>query len=291
MAEKLRIGFIGAGRVATALARALSSAGEDVVAVASRSRAAAQACAAEVNGCVALDAPQQVVDRSDLVFLTVPDDAIAPMAASLRWREGQSVVHCSGATELSALAPARMHGARTGSFHPLLMFADPQIAARALPRSAIALEAEAPLLGILEALVANLGAQSLRVPAGARAAYHAASHYGAAFLCVLLDQGMKILHESGMSGDAPREALLSLARGTLEAMEHADPAQAMAGAYARGDTGTARRHLQVLGAMDPEIAALYRELAARSVELALAARRIDAEKANTLRALLNKPDS
>ncbi|MFM9971735.1 MAG: Rossmann-like and DUF2520 domain-containing protein [Burkholderiales bacterium] len=288
MSENLRIGFIGAGRVAKALTLALARAGENIVAVASRSVASAQACATGAKGCQAVSDPQQVIDATDLVFLAVPDDAIAELAASLRWRDDVMVVHCSGATELTALEAARAAGAQTGSFHPLLMFADAQVAAGALARGAIALEAGKPLLGVLEALVKKLGAQSVFVPAGARAAYHAASHYGAAFICVLLDEGQKILQMGGMKGEVSRKALLSLARGTLDALEHADPAHAMAGVYSRGDVGTARRHLNALDTGDAPIALLYRELARRSVALALQAGRIDAGKADLLRDLLDE---
>jgi len=286
MTAPLRIGFIGAGRVTRALSLALSRAGERVVAIASRNPASAGACAASIAGCEAKEHPQQVIDAVDLVFLAVPDDAIATTANALRWRSGVAVVHCSGATELAALGAAHAAGARVGSFHPLLMFAETQVALRALPGSAIALEAQAPLLQELQRLVGVLGARSLMVPPGARAAYHAASHYGAAFLCVLLDQGMKILDASGMPGEVPRKALLSLARGTLDALEAAEPAQAMTGVYARGDIGTAARHLAALDDLNPDTAGLYRALALRSVALAEQAGRIDAAKSQALRDLL-----
>jgi predicted short-subunit dehydrogenase-like oxidoreductase (DUF2520 family) len=287
MPDGARIGFIGAGRVGLALSRAFAREGMPVVAVASRRRASAEALAAPLAACRVFDAPQAVVDSADLVFLCVPDDAIAPLAASLIWREGVSAVHCSGASELTALAAARAAGAQVGSFHPLLMFADPEVAAAALPGCAIALEAEGELLRELEAMAAALGAQTLRVPPGARAAYHAASHYGAAFICVLLDEGMKILDAAGMGGEAPRKALLSLARGTLDALEQTGPARAMAGVYARGDGGSAAGHLRALEAMNPDIVAFYRALALRSVALAEEAKRIDRASADSLRNLLS----
>ena len=286
MSDAARIGFIGAGRVGQGLSRAFARAGLTVVAVASRSRASAEALAAPLAACRVFDKPQAVVDNADLVFLSVPDDAIAPLAASLCWRAGMAVVHCSGASELTTLVAARAAGAQTGSFHPLLMFADAETAAAALPGCAIALEAEGTLLRELEAMVTALGAQILHLPPGARAAYHAASHYGAAFLCVLLAEGTKILDAAGMSGEASRKALLSLARGTLDALEQTGPARAMAGVYARGDTGSAARHLQALDAMNADVAAFYRCLALRSVALAEEANRIDRVTADSLRNLL-----
>ena len=286
MNNQRRIGFIGSGRVATALGQAFASAGENVVAVASRSRHRAEACASGIAGCAAFDTAQQVVDTSDLVFLAVTDGAIAPLVESLHWRAGVMVVHCSGATALSALAPAQAYGVAIGSFHPLLMFSDPETALRSLPDCAIALEAREPLLATLEVLVRKLGSQSLFVPPEARAAYHAASHYGAAFVCVLLDQGMKILAAGGMKDDVSRRALLALARSTLDAIEKSDPAHAMAGVYARGDAGTARRHVEALDAIKPPVATLYRDLARHSIALAEQANRIDGPVADALRSVL-----
>ena len=169
-----RIGFIGAGRVAKGLAWGLAQSGQRVLAAASRSLDSAAQLAARIPGCAALADAQHVVERSDMVFVTVPDDAIAAVAASLQWRAGLAVVHCSGATEVSALASAARAGALIGGFHPLQLFADPEVALAGLPGCTIAIEAEAPLLPRLEGLAQALRCRSIRLPAGCRPRYHAA---------------------------------------------------------------------------------------------------------------------
>ncbi len=104
----LRVGFIGAGRVAKGLAWGLAQGGERVVAAASRNPASAAQLAARIAGCRAAATAQDVIDSSDLVFVTVPDDAIAAVADSLKWRKDLAVVHCSGATEVAALEYYRL---------------------------------------------------------------------------------------------------------------------------------------------------------------------------------------
>ena len=123
-----RTAFIGIGRVAVVLAPALARLGVPVVALASRQAAAAQRLAGQLHGAAVLDA-QAAVDSAELIFLTVPDDAIAPTAAALRWRPGQTVIHCSGATELTALQAAADAGAAVAGFHPLQIFSDAELAA------------------------------------------------------------------------------------------------------------------------------------------------------------------
>src|SRR5688572_2565453 len=92
-----RIGFIGAGRLAASLTVALEAAGYRVTAVASAREQSAHQLVARLEGEAAATDAQSVADACDLVFLTVPDSAIANVASNVRWREGQAVVHCSGA--------------------------------------------------------------------------------------------------------------------------------------------------------------------------------------------------
>src|SRR2546423_914180 len=96
--KKVTLGFIGAGRAGTGLASGFARAGVNVVAIASRTSASAQKLAKRVRGARAC-APQEVADRADIAFLTVPDDAIEGLASSLRWRKGAACVHCSGAAD------------------------------------------------------------------------------------------------------------------------------------------------------------------------------------------------
>ena len=101
--ERPRIGIIGAGRTAMSLGPALSRAGYRVALVSSRNGAsAARLAAATGAGTMAVNAERAVA--ADIVFLTVPDGAIASEARRWTWRDGQAVVHCSGALGLEALS-------------------------------------------------------------------------------------------------------------------------------------------------------------------------------------------
>ena len=94
-ADKLRIGFIGAGRLGKALAWSLAGAGLRVSAVASVTLANARALAGPIPGCVMTDT-QAAVDSCDLVFVTTPDDAITSTTKALRWRPhgGRALQRC-----------------------------------------------------------------------------------------------------------------------------------------------------------------------------------------------------
>src|SRR5436190_2253258 len=182
--RKVTLGFIGAGRVGTGLASGFARAGMNVVAIASRTSASAQKLAKRVRGARAC-APQEVADRADIAFLTVPDDAIEGLAASLRWREGAACVHCSGAADLDVLKKAVADGALAGGFHPLHMFGEAGEPPGALAGCAIALTGPDALVRRLARLARALDARPLRLPEGGRALYHAAANFSGAFLIAL----------------------------------------------------------------------------------------------------------
>src|SRR5579885_3024781 len=164
-----RLGVVGVGAVGTTLAWSLAARGYPVVALAGRTPAAARWLAEQLPDCRAAATPAEVVDLAELVILAVPDDALVSVAASLPWRSGQMVIHCSGAAPAAVLARAGQQGALYGSFHPLVSIprARPAGAEEALARLAAATdlwasfgvgreEALAALLPLLRSTVANL---------------------------------------------------------------------------------------------------------------------------------------
>src|SRR5689334_18368102 len=118
-----RVGVIGVGAAGAALARMLAARGADLAAVASRAPERAALLAAVLPGAAVAVTPDQLVRACDLVFLAVPDDTIAPLAAALPWRAGQGAVHLSGAKDAAALGAVSAAGAHPAALHPLMTFA------------------------------------------------------------------------------------------------------------------------------------------------------------------------
>jgi len=285
--KKFTLGFIGAGRVGTGLASGFARAGVNVVAIASRKIASAQRLAKRVRGARAC-APQEVADRADMVFLTVPDDAIEALASSLRWRKGTACVHCSGAADLDVLQKAVADGALAGGFHPLHMFGEAGEPPGALAGCAIALAGPDALVEKLARLARVLDAKPLRLPEGGRALYHAAANFSAAFVIALVRETIALWGKLGIAEADALAALLPLLRGTVDNVEKLGAAGGLGSAIARGDTGTIRRHLDVLAKEAPDSLELYRILSLRTIPLALAKGTLKPEAAKEITALLEK---
>lgn len=260
------ISFIGAGKVAQTLSLALLQAGWPVNSVASRSAESAKKLASRLPGAQANSIAEAA--QCDWVFLTVPDDAIAELTKSLPWREDQCVLHCSGATEMSALDPAARCGALTGSFHPLQIFSDPVSAAQHLRGSSVAIEGADALREELSAMAQAMGMHPIQLPPGTRALYHAAASYAASMLLPLLNEAVQLWSHLGIDEAQALRALLPLARGTLEAVEKRGLAGALAGPVSRGDVAVVRKHLQALEGLAPSHGEIYRMLTQRQLHLA-----------------------
>ncbi len=302
------VGIVGAGRVGSAVGRALAAAGVRVVAVASRRRSAARDLAVDVGADVT--AADEVFHRADLTLLTVSDGAIAGLAADLAaaWpargaepaRSGtptspksrgvtgwhtagwRAVVHCSGALDDTPLRPLAEAGLLTGSWHPLQAFAtaDTPLAAGIT----WAVTAPPDLAAVLTALSRQVGGRPVPLAAADTVRYHAAAALASNYTVTLAADASRLLEGCGFSHDEAQMALLPLLRTTLEGVARHGLPGGLTGPLVRGDVETVRAHLAALTPY-PDIAALYRALGRATVPL-LVARGTDPAAVAAARAIL-----
>ena len=266
-----RIGFIGAGTLGSGLSLALHRKGYVVQTVSSRSRGSSEALAGSIAGCSAVESPQEVVDACNMVFITTPDSAISSVAASVRWRAGQEVAHCCGASGRELLESAADQGAETGAFHPFQTFAGiagPDQAVDRLTGVTFAVSAGANLEDFLTALAKDLGGRAVTVEDGSRPLYHAAAILSCGYLVTLLQTALRTLEESGFTREEAQEAVLSISRSTLDNVEMLGPAASVTGPLVRGDVITVGKHLEALQRSNPPVAALYGGLTELSLPIA-----------------------
>jgi len=285
----LKIGFIGTGTVATALAVGLSNKGYPVVAVSNRSLESARNLARLPRGCQALPNNQDVADAADLIFITTPDDVIASVAAEVKWHSGHSVVHCSGADSTDILAPAKKAGALVGVLHPLQTFAS--LRQENLPGTFFSLEAEEPLLTTLRDITTALGGRYIEIKAGDKVVYHAAAVLACNYLVTLVKLATDLWQTFNIPPEQAIQALLPLVRGTISNIDAVGIPQCLTGPIARGDTGTVKKHLNALREMAPELTQIYQELGLKTISIALAKGGINGQQADELKAILSQPIS
>ena len=292
-----RIGFIGAGKVGTALAALLHARGVNVRAVAGRTTTSSHrmAVAARLEPGTATSRAATVA-HSDIVFLTVPDDAIGPLcqeiAASGGWREGQGVVHCSGALSSSVLQPAAGLGALVASFHPLQTFASTEAAVAHMPGSTFAIEGDAPLVEQLDRLALLLDGVPIHLTATQKTLYHAAAVMASNYTVTLAALAADLLVGQGIAPDTNTALryLMPLLRGTIDNLDTLGVPAALTGPVARGDAGTVARHLAALDQTAPELAQVYRDLGKSTLPIAAKKSRLARETIESLKQALKKKE-
>lgn len=284
----LKVSFIGAGTVGTALAVLLSRKGYEVTSVYSRSRSSAEKLAAEVSGCRVAISSQEAADAADLVFITTPDDAIPDVVSCVKWQKGRGVVHCSGADSTGILEPARKSGAMVGGFHPLQTFAGTRQAIENIPGSTFALEAEEPLLTTLKKMAEDLGGPWITLKAEDKVAYHTAAVFASNYLVTLVKMATDLWKTFSIPTDQATRALLPLMHGTLHNIETIGIPQCLTGPIARGDAGTINKHLDMLQKKAPALLFPYKELGLQTIPVALAKGKINKKRAVELEMILKK---
>jgi predicted short-subunit dehydrogenase-like oxidoreductase (DUF2520 family) len=270
------VSIIGAGRLGTALARALSDCGYTIEAIVARRISHARR-AVQLSGTRALALTSQQLSRlpaSDILFITTPDDAIAGTAAQLAAtfhepQRGRTTLHASGALSSEVLSKLRDAGFSTGSLHPLVSVSDSVQGARSLRAAFYCVEGDRAAIRAARKVVRDLGAQSFSVRRQDKALYHAAAVMASGHLTALLDISTEMLVRCGLTEKRARAVLLPLVRSTVENLAKSTHARALTGTFARADLATMRRHLEAIRSRaDDEALASYILLGRRSIQLA-----------------------
>jgi predicted short-subunit dehydrogenase-like oxidoreductase (DUF2520 family) len=266
---RLAVGVVSAGRVGTVLGAALSGAGHVVVGLSAVSRASRRRAEDLLPDAPVLP-PDDVVRRSDLVLLAVPDDVLPGLvnglAATGAFRAGQIVVHTCGARGVEVLQPAVEAGVLPLALHPAMTFTGRSEDFARLRTACVGVTvADETGWNVGEALVLEMGAEPVRVPSAARPLYHAALAHGANHLATLVRDAVEALEQAGV---VPAERLMGpLLEAALDnALRHGD--RALTGPVARGDVDTVRMHLRVLAESAPHLLDPYRAQADRTARRA-----------------------
>ena len=234
-----------------------------------------------------------------MVFMTVPDSAVAAVATRLvaagAIPDTVAFVHTSGALELGALEPLRGRHS-VGSFHPLRSFPEPG-PPEAFSGIVIAVDASSDsLLRVLNRLARDLGARPRRVLDRERAVYHAAAVFASNYVVALLGEAVGLLEKSGWTEKEARQGLVPLAEGAVANVMKRGPTAALTGPIRRGDAETISRHLSALAELDRREGSqsssrqvdLYRMLGQVALEIAQRAGLEPAAAEQTRRALTRK---
>ena len=257
------ISIVGPGNLGTALARTLSAAGYPIDSIAvrpgDRSLRHARALARRAGARLATTGKQAIT--SDIVWVTVPDDAIAGVALALSrsgdW-SGRIVFHSSGALTSDELSELRSKGARVASVHPMMTFVRGEVPD--MVGVAFALEGDAIAVRAARAIVNQLGGRPFAIKKENKVLYHVFGSFASPLVIALLAATERVAMEAGIRKRDIKLVMEPLLQQTLRNYRKHDAAAAFSGPLVRGDVATVRRHLGALKAL-PDLEAVYVALA------------------------------
>lgn len=285
--DAYRFCVVGLGRLGSTLLIGLQTAGFVVAAVAGRSDPATGTATRRSRLPLA-----DAVRSADVLWLTVPDDAIAEVAAEIadllgdRSGLGLVAIHSSGLGRLSLLDPLRAAGAATLCLHPLQTFSadgpHPGIL-DGVPFAVTASDDSTAAFGSW--LAERLGGRPFPLHDDHKPLYHLAAVVASNLFVALESEAADLMGAAtARNADGGTQLLAPIVAATAANLGACGPAAALTGPVARGDVGTVRSHLHLLGERAPRFVPTYKALSLQA--LRLAAPRLDNEAVRTLRALL-----
>lgn len=190
-----------------------------------------------------------MVKSSDWIFIATPDGSIQSVLDHLieckALKEGQTLVHLSGALTSEILIKARLLGLKVMSFHPLQSFASVEKAIFDLSNCYFALEGDQEVVEEAKVFVKEIGARYLELCRENKVLYHLAAVMASNYLVTLSFWAQEAFKAAGLKSQ-DTEALIPLMKSVLHNLEILTPSQALTGPIARGDIGTIMAHLGAL---------------------------------------------
>lgn len=244
----MKIAFIGAGRVATNLSRALVAAGHDTVQVYSRTMESARAVADVAGGSPTNDLNALTRD-ADVYIFAVSDSALAELIPQVcKGREQKVFIHTAGSVPMDVFKGMALH---YGVLYPLQTFSKEREADFGEIPCFVEVSDEFSARAIV-ALATSISRRVSPLSSADRKWLHLASVFACNFANHCYALAAEILEKHGL----PFDALLPLIDETALKVHHIAPATAQTGPAARYDENVLREHGRMLMA-DPLVKDLY----------------------------------
>lgn len=261
----MRIGFIGAGKVGSTLAKYFLLRGIEVVGFYSRTYANAK-LVSDFTGTKAYANLSDLLKACDCLFITVPDHQINTVWNNLCQLsiDKHFVGHCSGLLSSEIFTYDQSIYPFGFSLHPLYAIYDRFNCYLSMAKAYFTLEARDTILSQLMATFAVLNNPVATLTATKKPLYHAACVMLSNQVIALAQIGSNMLKQCDLEPQFCEQAWHQLFLGNAQAICHQGLQNALTGPIERGDIETIKQHLAVLPA---DVKAIYQQLSRILIEI------------------------
>ncbi len=246
-----KIVFIGAGNLATNLARSMYQAGYDICQVYSRTEASARSLAETIEADYTTDL-SAVTGDADLYIVALKDDALVELLPQITAGKGDALlVHTAGSIPMELW---KGHAERYGVLYPMQTFSKQrEVNFREVPFFVEAIRPEDTAW--LKEIAASLSNRVYEATSEQRKSLHLA----AVFTCNFTNHMYALAAELLAKYRLPFDVMLPLIDETARKVHELDPHDAQTGPAIRNDEQVMNNHLAML-TDDPEMQRLYEEI-------------------------------
>lgn len=263
---RIKIGFIGAGKVGFSLGKYLKINNISVTGYYSRNEDSAKK-ASIFTGTKQFNNLNEIINDSDTIFITTPDSEIKNV-----WNEikelpikNKMICHCSGSLSSEIFSNINNYGAYGYSIHPMFAISDKHNSYKSLNKAFITIEGNSKHVNELYNLILSLGNDVIIINKENKPLYHAASVTVSNLVLGLINTGVKHLIECGFEEELAIKALEPLISFNIENIKEKGIVNSLTGPIERGDISTLKSHCNALKS-DDEI--LYKLLSKNILEIA-----------------------
>ena len=262
----MKVGFVGAGKVGCSLGMLFAKTQHILVGYYSRTSISAED-AADFTKSKHFQNLETLIEESDTVFITVPDDAISVVWDSIKHMNiaGKMICHCSGSLSSKIFRNIEKTGAYGFSVHPLLAVSDRYRSYQELPKALFTIEGNEHHIDELKSLLDKSGIKSVTIDASVKTRYHGAAVMCSNLVVALVQAAQDELRKCGFAEDQVSDAIAPLLAGNVQKVLKVGTKAALTGPIERNDLGTVQKHLDTFTGIDRDI---YRILSIKTMEIA-----------------------
>lgn len=279
----MRIGIIGAGKTGNSLARHFASEENPLSGFYSNTYEHSRQAADYVKS-VAFLSLEDIVENSDMIFITTPDGVIGQVWKNIKKLDmdlkGKIFCHCSGSLSSALFEGIDQVGALGCAAHPMQAISSKYTD---LTGAFFTLDGSPKAVAALEKILKAKGNPAGVIDPKYKGRYHSAASIASNLMIGLADIAVDQLAACGFSRENALEILAPLMQKNVEAICSEGPQNALTGPVERCDVKTVTTHLDSL---PEEIGEIYRLISCKLLHIAQ--EKHPTRNYNTLREILEE---
>jgi len=262
--DMLKMGFIGTGKVGIALGRYFRHNGFEISAYFNRSYIDITQYGFEKKQF--LNSIKDVVNSSDIIFITVTDTAISDIWDSVKELsiKNKVICHCSGCLTSDIFLGIEKLNAFPCTLHPILAIDNRNISIEKLSKAFFTIEGSKYARNMIREIIEKCGNKYSFIDACDKIKYHAAACFVSNLVVAINKIGVDIFKQCGFSQSNSKYAVNTLMFENIKNVYENGIIDALTGPVERNDIITIEKHLNCLNESDELI---YRLLSYKLIEI------------------------